>query len=152
VRFNEEATMSTLKKFVAASLLSAMSVAAQANDCPSCTDSRASESKASEGLSVGAGMVVLGSMSMLVGSGTIIVQSVESIADGVTVVIKGSATAASVTLKLSGKAFNNIALASGTVLEVSVVSTGYLFISAGKAIAFIPNELGNGLLYHAKAR
>ena len=139
--------MSTLKKFVAVGLLSVVSLVAQANDCPSCGGSRASE-----GLSVGAGIVVLGSMSMLVGSGTVIVQSVETVADGVTVVIKGSAEVASVTLKLSGKAINSAALVSGTVLEATVVSTGYLLISAGKAIAFIPNELGNGLLYHAKAK
>lgn len=139
--------MSTFKKFVVVSVLSILSFVAQANDCPSCGNSNASE-----GLSVGAGVVVLGSMSMLVGSGAIIVQSVETVADGVTVVIKGSAEVASVTLKLSGKAINSAALVSGTVLEATVVSTGYLLVSAGKAIAFIPNELGNGLIYHAKAR
>jgi hypothetical protein len=38
------------------------------------------------------------------------------------------------------------------VLQATAVSTGHLLISAGKIIAFIPNELGKALIYHSKVQ
>ena len=130
----------------AISICAFSSVAAQANDCPSCAPSNASEA-----LSLGVGLVLVGSMSMVAASGAVIVQSVESAAEGVTLVIKGSGNAASATLKLSAKTLHGVVLVSGSVIETSVVSTGYLLVYAGKAIAFIPNEVGNALIYHTRA-
>ncbi|MBC3862931.1 hypothetical protein H8K32_12535 [Undibacterium jejuense] len=118
-----------------------------AADCVSCTPSNASET-----LSLGAGFVVLGTMSVLVGTGAVIVTSVEKAADGITVVLKASGQAASTTVKLSGKVVEKAALVSGAVVEVSATSTGYLLIASGKAIAFIPNEVGNALLHHNKVQ
>ncbi|MBI3285321.1 MAG: hypothetical protein HYZ65_10815 [Burkholderiales bacterium] len=139
--------MHFLKKVSVLVLLAAGTTLAQANDCPSCGISNASEA-----MSQGGGIVVLGSISLAAASGTLVVQSVEAVADGVTVVLKGSADAASVTVKLSAQALQKTALVSGTVLQATAVATGYLLVAAGKAIAFIPNEAGQALLHHARAK
>lgn len=111
-------------------------------------------SKGSEALSLGVAVVALGTMSALEGSGRIIVDSIEASAETTTLVLKrvadGASQASTVTLKLSGKALEKTALVVGAGLEISVVSTGYILISAGKALAFIPNQLGQGLLHHEK--
>ena len=36
------------------------------------------------------------------------------------------------------------------LVSVVAVSTGHVLVASGKAIAFIPNELGKSLLYHSK--
>ncbi len=111
-------------------------------------------SKGSEALSLGVAVVALGTMSALEGSGRIIVDSIEASAETTTLVLKrvadGASQASTVTLKLSGKALEKTALVVGAGLEISVVSTGYILISAGKALAFIPNQLGQSLLHHEK--
>ena len=137
-------------KLLVCSLLAALigfAPATKAADCMSCTPSTASET-----LSMGAGMVVAGTMSTVVGSGAVVVTSVETAAEGMTVVLKASGQAASTTIKLSGKAIEKLAIASGTLVEVSATTTGYLLIASGKAIAFIPNEVGNALLHHNKVQ
>ena len=116
-------------------------------DCPSCGVSRASEA-----LSIAGNTVIQGSLMGISASGSLIVESVKASASGVVVVLHASADAASVTLQLSGEVLQHAALASGTVIEVSAVSTGHLLISAGKVIAFIPNELGKALLHHEKIK
>lgn len=125
---------------------STLPLAAQAGTgCLSCGTSNGSEA-----LSLGVGIIVLGSMSMVAGSGQVVVDTVKTAADGVTIVLKGSTEAASTTIKLSGKGLEKLALVSGAVIEVSATTTGYLLVSAGKALAFIPNEIGSALLHHNK--
>lgn len=124
---------------------SCLAMSAHAKDCLSC-----GPSKASEGISESTGMIVSGTVGALVASGQVVIQSTESSAEGVTIVVKGSGEAASATIRLSGKVLERAALISGNVIEVTAVSTGYLLVAAGKALAFIPNEIGNALLQHAK--
>jgi len=104
----------------------------------------------SEALSMGVGIIMLGGFSMVAGSGEMIVDTVKAGADGVTVVLKGSTQAVSTTVKLSGKGIEKIGLVSGAVVEVSATTTGYLLVSAGKVLAFIPNEIGTALMHHNK--
>lgn len=116
-------------------------------DCPSCGVSRASEA-----LSVAGNTVVQGSLMGITASGSFVIESVKASTNGVVMVLHASADAASVTLQLSGEVVQHAALASGTLIEISAVSTGHLLISAGKIIAFIPNELGKALLHHEQIK
>ena len=43
-----------------------------------------------------------------------------------------------------------LSLAAGAVVNVVALSTGHMLVMSGKAIAFIPNELGKALLHHSK--
>ena len=41
-------------------------------------------------------------------------------------------------------------MAVGTVVAVTVVSTGWVLSAAGTAIAFVPNMIGAALLYNER--
>jgi hypothetical protein len=43
-----------------------------------------------------------------------------------------------------------VSVAAGTAVAVTALSAGWILSSAGKAIAFIPNEIGKALLYNER--
>ncbi len=133
-------------KSLLAAFMSSSAMAYAADPCLSC-----GSAKGSEAISLGMGVVVLGSASALAGSGKVVVTAVEGTANGVSVVVKASGQASTTVIELSGKALEKTSLVAGSVLELSAVSTGYLLIASGKAIAFIPNEIGKALLHHQRA-
>ena len=133
---------------VLASLLSFTLPAVFAQDCGgSCNGSNASVT-----MSEGVGLVLAGSLSAVAASGQLVVEGVEKTAEGLVVVIKGSGKAASATVKLSGKAVKGLSIAVGEAVELTVLSTGYKLYYSGKAIAFIPTEVGKALIENAKAK
>lgn len=107
-------------------------------------------SKGSQNLSQGSAVVVGGSLSMLVASGQVVVASVETVGEGIVIVLKGASDAGGASIQLSGQAARGLSLAAGTVVNVVALSTGHMLVMSGKAIAFIPNELGKALLHHSK--
>lgn len=109
-------------------------------------------SRASEFLSASGAMVAVGSLSALAASAHIVVAGVEASGEVATVVLKGASDSAEASLKLTGKAARNLSVATGTVVSVSVLSTGYLLVASGQVLAFVPNELGKALLHHSPAK
>ncbi|OFA02214.1 hypothetical protein JAB9_12860 [Janthinobacterium sp. HH107] len=107
-------------------------------------------SKGSQNLSDGSAIVVAGSMSMLVASGQVVVASVETVGEGIVIVLKGASEAGGASIQMSTQAAKGLSLAAGTVVNVVALSTGHMLVLSGKAIAFIPNELGKALLHHSK--
>ncbi len=127
------------KAILSALLLSSLLTSnAQAN-CPSCDVS---------GLS--AYVVVGGSIALVAGSGTLVVESVETVADGVVVVFKGASQAGKASIKFTGAVAGGLSVAAGTVVETAAMSTGTLLMVSGKALAFIPNEIGSSLLHQSR--
>lgn len=106
--------------------------------------------RASNDFAAAAGSVVVGSVGMLGASSELIVLGVEHSARGVSVVVKGSADASGevVTLLLDGATAASVAV--GSVLQASATAAGYVLIAAGKAVAFIPNEIGRSLLHQSR--
>lgn len=104
----------------------------------------------SQNLSQGSAIVVAGSMSMLVASGQVVVASVEAVGEGIVIVLKGASEAGGASIQMSTQAAKGLSLAAGTVVNVVALSTGHMLVLSGKAIAFIPNELGKALLHHSK--
>ncbi len=106
--------------------------------------------RASNHLSMASGVVALGSMSVLAASGELIVTGVEQSARGVSVVVReaGNASGQSVTLLLDGAAAS--AVVAGQLLQASATGVGYVLVASGKAIAFIPNEIGQSLIHQSR--
>lgn len=111
-------------------------------------DSTAS-ARASDNLSTASGTVVSGSVNVLAASGELIVVGVEQSARGVSVVVKNAADVSGevVTVLLDGAAAASVAV--GSALRASATGVGYVLVAAGKAIAFIPNEIGQSLLHQS---
>lgn len=103
-------------------------------------------SKGLQNLSQGSAVVVAGSMSMLVASGQVVVASVETVGEGIVIVLKGASEAGGASIQMSTQAAKGLSLAAGTVVNVVALSTGHMLVLSGKAIAFIPNELGKEVL------
>jgi hypothetical protein len=61
-------------------------------------------------------------------------------------VLERASDGARASVHLSGHALAGV----GTVLLASAVGTGWILSAAGEAIAFIPNEMGNALLYNER--
>ena len=112
-------------------------------------DSTAS-TRASENLSTASGMVVFSSVGVLAASGELIVVGVEQSARGVSVVVKNVADASGemVTVLLDGAAAASVAV--GSAVQASATGVGYVLVASGKAIAFIPNEIGLSLLHQSR--
>ncbi|WP_300754547.1 hypothetical protein [Janthinobacterium sp.] len=109
-----------------------------------------SMSKGSQNLSQGSAVVVGGSLSMLVASGQVVIASVETVGEGIVIVLKGASDAGGASIQMSAQAAKGLSLAAGTVVNVVALSTGHMLVMSGKAIAFIPNELGKALLHHSQ--
>ena len=110
--------------------------------------------RASQNLSTASGLVVLGSMSVLAAGGELIVTGVEQSAHGVSVVVKnvGNASGEVVTVLLDGAAASAAAsaVAVGSAVQASATGVGYVLVASGKAIAFIPNEIGQSLIHQSR--
>lgn len=126
------------------SLLLCLPAAAQSN-----------QSALSEGSAIianGSAWVVAGSLVTLVGAGKVVVQSIEAVGEGSRVVLVGASEAGAVSIDMSGALAKGASLAVGATVQVVAMSTGTMLISAGKAIAFIPNEIGKSLLHQSSVR
>jgi hypothetical protein len=106
-------------------------------------------SNASGVIAEGSAMVVGGSVMALVGSGTVVVRSIEAVGEGSRIVLVSAAEGAAASIELSGAVLKGVSLAVGTSVAVVAISTGVVLITAGKVIAFIPNEIGKSLMHHS---
>jgi hypothetical protein len=130
-----------MNRLLVVSLLSFACAAAQANGDVSAPSRMSAEAS---------GMLVNGSLLTVAASGAVVVTGVQASSEGVVLVLQGAGAAGSATVRLSGKAVRGLSIAAGTVLEVVATSTGHVLVLAGKALAFVPNELGKALLHHER--
>jgi hypothetical protein len=88
--------------------------------------------------------------SMLVGGAALSVVSVTAVSEGTVIVLERVADGTGASVLLASGAAGTLSMASGTVVVVTALATGWLLSTAGQVIAFIPNELGRALLYNER--
>ena len=76
------------------------------------------------------------------------VVAVESTAQGTVWVLERASDGARASVRFAGKALEGAGLVIGATVEVSAFASGYVLSAAGRALAFVPNELGASLLYN----
>lgn len=81
---------------------------------------------------------------------SLVVEAVESSAEGVTYVLKNVADGASAVVKVSGKAAGAASVGVGAVVQTSATAAGVILSTAGKVLAFIPNEIGKSLMHNER--
>jgi len=91
-------------------------------------------------ISVAAPVVLISGATMLT------VVAVESSAKGTVWVVERASDGARASVELGGHALVGI----GTAVAVTAIGAGWILSAAGEAVAFIPNELGNALLYNER--
>jgi hypothetical protein len=111
---------------------------------------RAHQSDASTDLSalsaVPIAVSVVAPVVIVSGAVTLTVVSVTAVADGTVWVLERASDGMRMSVRFAG----NVAVASGTVCVLTVIASGTVISAAGQAIAFIPNEVGKGLLYNER--
>ena len=85
-------------------------------------------------------------------AGQLSVTGVKTTGNVSVIAFRGLADGAEASVQISSKAIEGSAIAAGVVLQTTVSATGVLLIAAGKALMFVPNEAGNALLHHSRAR
>jgi hypothetical protein len=96
--------------------------------------------------------LVRGSVQLFRDAGQFSVTSVKTVGDVSVIALRGLADGAEATVRISGKVIEGSAIAAGVVVQATVSATGVLLVAAGKALMFIPNEVGRSLLHHSRSR
>lgn len=112
--------------------------------------------KVSEALSTAAlSGVVVSTAGLMVGS-TYVVQGVEQVAEGTSIVLKkvgeGVSEGGAVSIKLMGAGAGATSIVVGQSVTTVAQASGTLLVLAGKAIAFIPNEVGKSLVHSSEIK
>ncbi len=95
-------------------------------------------------ISVGTPVVLLSGASMLT------VVAVEASAEGTVWVLERASDGARASVTLSAAATGGLSVAAGTAISVTAFSAGWVLSAAGRALAYIPNEIGQALLYNER--
>ena len=130
-----------MKRWIISSLLS-LSLTAHAHS-PNASDASAL-SMLPIAVSVAAPALFLSAGAMLT------VVAVEASAAGVVCVLERASDGVRASVTLSAQAAGGLSVAAGTVVVVTAFSAGWVLSAAGRAIAYIPNEIGAALLYNER--
>ena len=87
---------------------------------------------------------------ILSGGVMLTVVAVEASAEGTVWVLERASDGARASVTLSAMAAGGLSLAAGTAVVVTAFSAGWVLSTAGKAIAYIPNEIGAALLHNER--
>jgi hypothetical protein len=104
-------------------------------------------SEASSALSLLPVAVVVAAPSAVLSGGAVLtVVAVQASAEGTVWVLERASDGARLSLRLAGGAV----VASGAVIAVTTLASGGLLSEAGHALCFIPNQIGQALLYNER--
>ena len=76
--------------------------------------------------------------------------AVDASATGVVCVLERTSDGARASVTLSTQGAAALSIGVGTVVTVTAFSAGWVLSAAGRAIAYIPNEIGAALLYNER--
>jgi hypothetical protein len=81
-----------------------------------------------------------------------VVAVAEGASEAVSLTIKGVEAGSTFIVKASTAAVKASAVVVGTSLRVTAESTGYALLASGQLLAFIPNAIGQALLYQSQVK
>ncbi|MCK6404207.1 MAG: hypothetical protein L6Q74_20245 [Sphaerotilus natans subsp. sulfidivorans] len=87
---------------------------------------------------------------LLSAGATLTVASVQVAAAGTVWVLTQASTGASVVLTLSAAGAEAVSVTAGTAVVVTALSAGWILSAAGKALCFVPNEIGLSLIHNER--
>jgi hypothetical protein len=129
-----------------------------------CTAALAQSNKPSQASAMGAtsilaspilsleGKPVEASAALGLGGAFLVVGVAEGASEVVSLTIKGVEAGSTFIVKASTAAVKGASVAVGTSVRVVAESTGYALIASGQLLAFIPNAIGQALLYQSPVK
>lgn len=88
--------------------------------------------------------------SVLAGGSMLTVVAAETVSGATVWVLERASDGARFSITLTGASVAGVSVVAGTAVVVTAFSAGWVLSAAGKAIAYIPNEIGKALLYNEK--
>ncbi|MBB4013743.1 hypothetical protein [Niveibacterium umoris] len=113
-------------------------------------DASQASGQSSAAVSSAVAAVVGGTAEALSAGGELSVVAVEHGSEATVLVLRNISSGVEVSVKVAGQAAGGMSVAVGTTVQVIGEAAGYVLTSAGKAIAFVPNEIGKSLLQHTR--
>ena len=89
-------------------------------------------------------------VALLSAGGAFVVVAVSAVAEGTVWVLERASDGARFSVTLAASAVGGVSMVAGTAVMAVACSTGWVLSAAGRAIAFIPNEIGKALLYNER--
>ena len=83
-------------------------------------------------------------------TGAFIVTAVEGASAGTVWVLERASDGAKASVTVSAQVAGGASVIVGTAVMVTACSAGWVLSTAGKAIAFVPNEIGKALLHNER--
>lgn len=87
---------------------------------------------------------------LLAGGAALTVVAVEAASDGTVWVLERTSDGMRASVRFTEAAAGKASVAVATTVVVAAVSTGWILSAGGKALCFVPNELGRALLHHER--
>jgi hypothetical protein len=78
------------------------------------------------------------------------VLAVSAVAEGTLWVLERASDGARISFTVAASGLGAVSAAAGAIVVTVACSTGWVLSSAGRVIAFIPNEIGKALLYNER--
>jgi hypothetical protein len=78
------------------------------------------------------------------------VLAVSGVAEGTLWVLERASDGARISFTVAASGVGAVSAAAGAIVVTVACSTGWVLSSAGRVIAFIPNEIGKALLYNER--
>ena len=95
-------------------------------------------------------MSVAAPVALLSAGAMLSVVAVEATSAGTVWVLERASDGAQASVRLGAQVAGGLSVAAGTAVLVTAMSTGWVLSAAGRAIAFIPNEIGAALLHNER--
>lgn len=135
-----------MRRFVIAALCAIVSGHAAADAA-----SEASRASLNASLAIPA-VAVSGSVHMFRDGGQLSVTGVKTVGKMSVVSLRNLVGGVEGSVEVSTQVLEGTALAAGALVYATASTTGVLLSAAGRALMFVPNEVGMSLMHHSRAR
>jgi len=87
---------------------------------------------------------------LLAGGAALTVVAVESASEGTVWVLERASDGMRASVRFTEAAAGSASVALATTVVVAAVSTGWILSAGGRALCFVPNEVGRALMHHER--
>lgn len=146
-------TQNTVLKFIHTTLVGSTVAVSLLVGAATHANSLTDPSRASINASIAIPVTLVdGAAQLFKDAGQLSVTGVKTVGNVSVITLRGLAGGAEASVEISSKVIEGSAIGVGMVLQTTVSVAGVLLVSAGKALMFVPNEMGKSLLHHSRAR
>jgi hypothetical protein len=89
-------------------------------------------------------------VALLAAGSMLTVAAVTTVAEGTVWVLERASDGAQASITVSGQLAGGVSVLAGTAVVATACSAGWVLSAAGRAVAFVPNELGKALLHNER--